>query len=115
MAVPIGFWGPTPTLTPTASPTPTPPLDTQAPTAPSGLAASVGKAKRVTLSWGASTDNVAVTGYRIYRNGAQVGITASTSYIDTVAGKRTAVVYYVQAFNAAGNLGLASNSVTVTP
>jgi chitodextrinase len=58
---------------------------------------------------------VAVTGYRIYRNGVQVGSSSGTTYTDTVGGKRTAVTYYVRAFDAAGNVGAPSNSVTVTP
>ncbi len=106
---------PTPTPAPTPVPTPTPTLDTQPPTAPSGLAASAGKAKKVTLTWGASQDNVAVTGYRIYRNGVQVGTTAARTFTDTVTGKRAPVTYSVRAYDAAGNLGAPSNSVTITP
>jgi chitodextrinase len=67
------------------------------------------------LTWGGSNDNVGVTGYRIYRNGAQVGTSAGTSYLDTVGGKRTSLTYYARAYDAAGNLGPPSNSVTVTP
>jgi M6 family metalloprotease-like protein len=106
---------PAPTPTPTPVPTPTPTADTQPPTAPSGLAASAGKAKKVTLSWGASQDNVGVSGYRIYRNGAQVGTSTSTTFTETVGGRRASVTYYVRAYDAAGNLGPASNSVTITP
>src|SRR5262249_27064190 len=40
--------------------TPAPP-DTQAPTAPSGLAASAVSTSQINLSWGAATDNVGVT------------------------------------------------------
>jgi hypothetical protein len=111
----IGFGGPTPTPTPTPVPTPTPTADAQPPTAPSGLTATAAKAKKVALSWGASTDNVGVMGYRIYRNNVQVGTSASTTYADTVAGKRASVTYYTRAYDAAGNLGPASNSVTITP
>jgi hypothetical protein len=106
---------PTPVPSPTPVPTPTPTADSQAPTAPTGLSATAGKAKKVTLTWGASSDNVGVTGYRIYRNGVQVGTAAGTSYSETVGGKRVAVTYYVRAYDAAGNLGPPSNSVTITP
>lgn len=128
---PIPTPAPTPTPTPTPAPTPTPnptpsatpgptpvptptPTDTQAPTAPTGLGATVGTGKKVTLSWGASSDNVGVTGYRIYRNGIQVGSTGGTAYVDAVPGKRATVTYYVRAYDAAGNLGPASTAVTVT-
>ena len=47
--------------------------DTQAPTAPSGLSATAASSTRVDLAWTAATDDVGVTGYRIYRDGAMVG------------------------------------------
>ena len=34
-------------------------------------------------SWTASTDNVGVTGYQVFRNGQQIGTTASTSFNNT--------------------------------
>src|SRR6185437_10541452 len=43
--------------------------DTQAPTTPTNLAASAASSSQINLSWTASTDNVGVMGYRIYRNG----------------------------------------------
>ncbi|WP_033255059.1 carbohydrate binding domain-containing protein, partial [Kitasatospora phosalacinea] len=45
------------------------PSDTQAPTVPGGLTATATAATQVSLSWGASSDNVGVTGYDVYRNG----------------------------------------------
>lgn len=60
----------------------TPPApDTTAPSAPTGLNA-VASASQASLSWKASTDNIGVTGYRVYRNGTQVAAPASNSYID---------------------------------
>ena len=41
--------------------------DTQAPTAPATLTATAASANQINLSWAASTDNVAVTGYRVER------------------------------------------------
>jgi chitodextrinase len=81
----------------------TPAPDTTAPTAPTGLTAQKGKGKKVVLSWGASTDDVAVTGYRVFRNGTLVGTTTATSYTDTLPGKVTSATYVVKAFDAAGN------------
>lgn len=88
--------------------------DTQAPTAPGGLTSPNKSASSVTLSWSASTDNVGVTGYRIYRGGAAVATASSTSFIDTGLSAGTSYNYNVRAFDAAGNESAPSNSVTVT-
>ena len=42
--------------------------DTTAPTSPANLVATVVSSSQIDLSWNASTDNVAVTGYRVYRD-----------------------------------------------
>ncbi len=57
----------------------------------------------ITLAWGASTDNVGVTGYGVYRDGNLAGSTNSTSY--TVAGLACGTNYTlaVDAYDAAGN------------
>src|SRR5437660_797143 len=57
--------------------------DTTAPTTPAGLTAAVAGSTGANLSWSASTDNVAVTGYIVRRNGVQVATPATTSYADT--------------------------------
>lgn len=46
-----------------------PPADTTAPSVPTGLAATAVSSGQINLTWTASTDNVGVQGYRIYRNG----------------------------------------------
>jgi len=86
--------------------------DTTPPSAPSGLAATVPSATEVDLSWTASTDNVGVAGYRIYRNGALVGSSATNSYADKSAQPSTSYSYYTIAFDAAGNSSAASNTAT---
>jgi chitodextrinase len=88
--------------------------DATAPTVPSGLTASAITASSATLSWTASTDNVGVTGYRVYRNGNQIGITTSTSYSDSGLSASTAYAYTVRAYDAAGNLSSASATLNVT-
>jgi chitodextrinase len=90
------------------------PLDTSPPTAPSNLTATTGS-QQVSLSWDASTDNVSVAGYYIYRSGAQVGQTAGTSYTDTGLTDGTSYSYYVEAYDEAGNVSVASNTVSATP
>ncbi len=94
--------------------TPPPPSDTTSPSAPGLLTGTAASASQVNLTWGTATDNVGVTGYRVYRGGTQVATTAGTSYPDTGLAAGTAYSYTVRAYDAAGNLGPASNTATVT-
>src|SRR5205085_9343486 len=56
------------------------------PTPPTNLVASSDSANTVALSWTAATDNVGVTAYNVYRNGALLTtIAPATSYTDTTA------------------------------
>jgi chitodextrinase len=57
----------------------------------------------IALTWTVSTDNVAVTGYRVYRNGNQIVSTQVTNYTDTGLAPNTSYTYTVAAFDAAGN------------
>lgn len=88
--------------------------DTTAPSTPTNLAASGTTSSSTNLTWTASTDNVAVTGYNIY-NGSTLVTTATTNSA-TVAGltASTAYTFTVKAKDAAGNLSAASNAVNVT-
>lgn len=88
--------------------------DTIPPSPPSGLAANPYSGTEVDLSWTASTDNVGVAGYRIYRNGAQVGTSTTTSYADKGLQAGTGYSYYVTAYDAAANVSAASNTATAT-
>ncbi|MET9613842.1 cellulase family glycosylhydrolase [Kitasatospora indigofera] len=88
--------------------------DAQAPSTPAGLAATGSTAATVSLAWTAATDNVAVTGYDVYRGGALVGTTAGTSYTDTGLAAATAYSYTVRARDAAGNVSAASAAVSAT-
>ena len=95
---------------------PPPPPDTTAPSVPSGLAAAAVSSSQVNLTWTASTDNVAVSGYRIYRGGAQIGTSGSPSYSDTSVAPSTTYTYAVAAYDAAGNVsGLSGNASATTP
>ena len=88
--------------------------DTQPPTVPTTLKAGTPTNTTIPLSWKASTDNEGVTGYDIYRNGVQVGIATSTSYIDTGLSTDTKYTYTVDAYDAAGNHSAQSASVSAT-
>src|SRR5215471_20941999 len=50
-----------------------PGTDTTLPTAPTNLKASVISSSQINLTWTASTDNVGVTNYKVFRNGVQAG------------------------------------------
>ncbi|WP_201305416.1 alpha-amylase family glycosyl hydrolase [Paenibacillus puerhi] len=80
------------------------PVDTIAPSVPTGVTAVAAGATSIQVNWTASTDNVGVTGYEVYRNGVKVGQTASTSYTDTGLAPATEYAYTVKAYDAAGNL-----------
>ena len=60
----------------TVTRTGTPGGDTQNPSAPSNLAYTQPASGQIRLAWSASTDNVAVTGYDVYANGALRGSVA---------------------------------------
>ncbi|HAN17041.1 MAG: hypothetical protein A2X13_05135 [Bacteroidetes bacterium GWC2_33_15] len=88
--------------------------DTEAPTAPANLAASNITSTTVDLSWTASTDNIGVTGYDVYKNGTYLATTTSTSYSVTGLTASTTYSFYAKAKDAAGNVSAASNTVSVT-
>ena len=77
--------------------------DTQAPSTPSGLGASNVTQTGLTLSWNASTDNVAVTGYDLYRDGTKVASPTSPSASQTGLACGTSYTFAVEALDAAGN------------
>lgn len=89
-----------------------PPVDSAAPTAPTSLVGAL-KRRQVNLSWQASTDNVGVAGYRIWRNGAIVASTTGTSWIDQTVSSGVTYTYSVTAYDAAGNVSASSNGVSV--
>ena len=88
--------------------------DTVAPTAPT-LAASGTTQTTTNLSWSGATDNVAVTGYDVLRNGAVIGsTTTATTFAVTGLTASTAYTFNVRAKDAAGNVSVNSNTVNVT-
>ncbi len=77
--------------------------DTTAPSVPAGLTAGTKTVNSIAFSWTASTDNVSVTGYKIYRSGVQIGTTASTNYNQTGLTPNTSYSYTVAAYDGVGN------------
>jgi chitodextrinase len=95
--------------------------DTTAPPAPSALTAASISTTQINLSWTASTDNVAVTGYRIERcqgascsNFTQVATSTTTTFNDTALTASTSYSYRVRAADAANNLSAYSNTASAT-
>ena len=87
------------------------PTDRTAPSQPSRLTVGAVTSTGVTVSWTASTDNVGVTGYGVYSNGASAGSTASTSYTLSGLTCGTSYALAVDAYDAAGNR---STKATIT-
>jgi YD repeat-containing protein len=83
--------------------------DTTPPSVPTALAGTAVSGSQINLTWAASTDNVGVTGYTVYRNGVQVGIPGATSFSDTGLSGYTLYTYTVAARDAANNISAASS------
>jgi chitodextrinase len=78
-------------------------VDTQPPTVPGGLTATPVSANQIDLGWSPSSDNVGVTNYNVFRDGAQVFSTAEVSGSDSGLAAQTLYCYEVSATDAAGN------------
>lgn len=88
--------------------------DIAAPTVPGGVTATALATDQITLSWNASTDNVGVVGYQIFRDGVQIATTAGLSYADIGLSEGTAYEYYVTAFDAVPNVSASSTLASAT-
>ena len=87
--------------------------DTTAPKAPTLVAS--GTAQTTTnLSWSGATDNVAVTGYDVYKGTVLLGSTATTTFAVTGLTAASTYTFYVKAKDSAGNISVSSNVVSVT-
>ncbi len=94
-------------------------LDTAAPSAPTGVGATNVTPTSATINWTASTDNVGVTGYEVYVNGAATPVattTGATTANLTGLSPQTTYAVTVKAKDAAGNVSAASGAFSlVTP
>ena len=93
--------------------------DTTAPTAPGNVALAANDGYTTNITWSASTDNVGVTGYQVYRDGAALGSVLSagtTSYQDQTVVPGNTYEYAVKAFDAANNATLSNEpDITLVP
>ena len=83
------------------------------PSQPDGVIGAALDSHTVRLSYLASTDNVLVIGYQVYRNGHYLGFTTETSYTDTGLTPVTIYSYNVQAVDKSRNLSAMSDTVKV--
>jgi fibronectin type 3 domain-containing protein len=93
--------------------------DTIQPSPPTQLAAKAVGASQINVSWNASTDNIGVANYEVYRTeqggaASRIATVTSTSYGDTGLKASTAYSYYVIAKDAAGNASQKSATVSAT-
>ena len=91
-----------------------PKSDTVAPSVPTGLTGTASSPSTISLSWTASTDNIGVAAYRIYRGGTQISTSTTTNYTDTRLTAGTTYSYAVSAYDSAGNISNKSGAVNIT-
>ncbi len=91
-----------------------PNIDSSPPSTPTGLAGSATSESTVNLNWQASTDNIGVEGYQVFRNNSLLGNMSGTAYVDTALLASTTYSYHVRAFDAAGNFSAPSSPVNIT-
>ena len=90
--------------------------DATPPSAPANLVASAKSGSEVDLAWSASSDDVGVVAYDVYRNGVKVDETngSTTTYADKTVTPLTYYYYSVRARDAAGNASAPSNQTALT-
>lgn len=77
--------------------------DNQPPSTPTNLRVTNRGLSTTSIAWDASTDNVGVTGYKVYRNGAHIATTTTPTFTDSVSSIISSYNYTVVAFDQAGN------------
>lgn len=88
--------------------------DTESPSTPTGLGASNISFSGFTLSWTASTDNIGVASYEVFRGTTSCGTTMGTTLTISGLAQSTTYSMIVIAKDAAGNSSIASEPLDVT-
>lgn len=88
--------------------------DTTPPSIPTNLTATPVAISQIDLAWSASTDDVLLSGYQVFRDGSQIATTTLTSYSDVGLTPSTTYTYYVTAFDSSFNVSASSTEVSTT-
>ncbi len=88
--------------------------DTQAPSTPTNVVTSESTQTSITLAWDASTDNIGVSDYDIYRNGSYYNSTSATTFTVTGLTANTSYTFNVKANDVAGNTSNASATISAS-
>jgi hypothetical protein len=94
---------------------PPPPPDTQAPTTPGDVQATATSGTRIQVTWQRATDDMAVTGYRVSRDGTLLRAVRDTTTVDSLLQPSVRHCYTVAAYDSAGNVSPPSAPSCATP
>ncbi|EPF0317278.1 fibronectin type III domain-containing protein [Enterobacter chuandaensis] len=87
--------------------------DTEVPSVPTNLGSTAITASSVSLKWNASTDNVKVSGYQVYRDGELIATTEATSYQDKALQPKTVYQYQVLAVDSSDNKSALTEKLSI--
>jgi chitodextrinase len=88
--------------------------DAQAPSQPQNLRAGDVTSSSISLAWDASTDDTAVTAYRVWRDGVLAATVTTTEWTDTGLAPASSHSYAVDAGDASGNWSTRSTTLQVS-
>ena len=89
--------------------------DASPPSSPADLLATVDGPRKVTLSWTASTDDVAVASYEVQRDNVVLAGVVVPGYVDTGVPQGSTVTYTVTAIDPSGNRSEPASASATTP
>ena len=90
-------------------------IDTTPPSPPTDLQAAVDGPRRVTLSWTASTDDVAVSSYEVQRDATVLGSVPTPGFVDSTVDAGATVTYSVIAIDPSGHRSEPATASATTP
>jgi hypothetical protein len=88
--------------------------DLEPPTTPILLSVTPVAATQIDVTWSASTDNIQLNGYVLFRDSVAIATTTLTTFFDTGLTASTTYSYEVYAFDAFGNISTTSNTLATT-
>eukprot|EP00957_Ditylum_brightwellii_P019133 1441472-Ditylum_brightwellii.AAC.1 len=88
--------------------------DETSPSQPTNLWVSSASEVEATITWTPSSDNVGTIGYRVYRDNELIDTVTGTSYRDTGLTHSTMYTYFIEAFDAAGNVSGRNENFRIT-